>query len=95
MIDHCDYCNKPCCYGCPHAEEERTFEQNLEIGWDYAITEIGKLSTNQDIRWLVEIYWRGYQMTDYQQTGDPDSGLCYEIRSFAIHKILEVLENGK
>ena len=27
MIDPCDNCNKPCCYGCEHAETEATEEQ--------------------------------------------------------------------
>ncbi len=91
MIDHCDYCNKPCCYDCPYAEEESTFEQNLEVGWDYAIERLTNSNPSNDLCVLIGLYHQAYKTEEYKQTGDSDSGLCYEIRQFAIQKILEVL----
>lgn len=69
-----------------------TFIYDLEIGWDYAITELQYQAEN-DISLLCNIYCQGYHTTEYKDTADPDSGLCYEIRQFAIQKILEVLKN--
>ena len=70
----------------------QTFKHDLEVGWDYAIEELAHLTENVDLLSLCQIYWKAYEMESYKQSYDPDTGLCYEIRSFVVHKILEVLE---
>ena len=69
------------------------FTADLEIGWDYAIEELANTTENVDLLSLCYIYWKAYETASYKQSADPDNGLCYEIRAFVIHKILEVLEN--
>lgn len=71
----------------------QVFKHDLETGWDYAIEELQKATKNVDLQSLCQMYWKAYETTSYKQSYDPDTGLCYEIRSFMIHKILEVLEN--
>lgn len=71
----------------------QVFKHDLENGWDYAIKELTNTTDNVDLLLLCQIYWTAYKTEDYKQSADPDDGLCYDIRSFAIHKILEVLEN--
>ena len=70
------------------------FRHDLNVGWDYAIEQLTNTNPSNDICILIGLYYQGYKAEDYKQTGDPDDGLCYDIRSFAVHKILEVLNNG-
>ena len=50
MIDPCDNCNKPCCYGCEHAET------------DEAIAEERKEHLTYQIHLAEQIvYWLSYQ----------------------------------
>lgn len=72
------------------------FINNLEDGWDSAIDDLSfEAMCNEDknIEALCEVYKTGYRTNDYQKTGDPDNGLCYTIRKFAIDKIIETLED--
>ena len=74
-------------------ETAKKFKENLELGWDYAIEELKKETYHYDILFLCKIYWKGYETVGYKQSLDPDDGLCFAIREFAVNKILEVLNN--
>lgn len=72
------------------------FINNLEDGWDSAIDDLSfeaMCDENKNIEALCEVYKAAYRTNDYQKTGDPDNGLCYTIRKFAIDKIIETLED--
>ena len=97
-MNPCDNCKIPdfsTCYGCEYAgtepmlEPERTFADNLEIGWDYAVEELGRTATDCVILELIEDYWKAYT---YQENADPDAGKCFEIRQYAVKEILKRLE---
>lgn len=66
----------------------QAFKHDLELGWDYAIKELTDTTDNVDLLLLCQIYWTAYKTEDYKQSADPDDGLCYDIRSFAVNKIL-------
>ena len=56
MYDPCDNCNKPCCYGCPHADtnEEPTAEEiRSPERTAYLIDKIKQVDEM--------IYWLSYQ----------------------------------
>lgn len=93
-MSRCDTCNLDyyTCANCPHQEPELTFAENLEIGWDYAIEELCRTTTDCVMLELIEIYWKGYT---YQENADPDAGKCFEIRQYAIKEILKRLEEIK
>lgn len=69
-----------------------------EKGWDAAIDYIKCATTDipenkrDDIYLLVEIYERALDTRAYEYTGDPDKGLTFDIREFAVNKITEILE---
>ena len=68
-------------------------EVNNEEGWDEAIKLIDDNPANSDnLLALATVYWNGYQTEDYCKTLDPDVGMCYNIREFAIQQIIKVLE---
>ena len=67
------------------------FINSLEQGWDHAISELEKYTRNENIRLLCGLYWYGYKTEDYQRDLDPDAGLCWAIRKFAIEEILDRL----
>lgn len=70
------------------------FINNLEVGWDYALNILyGQAICDDDknIEALCEVYQSAYRTDDYQKTNDPDDGLCYKIRRFAIDSIIENL----
>lgn len=72
------------------------FINNLEDGWDSAIDDLSfeaMCDENKNIEALCEVYKTAYRTNDYQKTSDPDNGLCYKIRKFAINKIIETLED--
>lgn len=72
------------------------FVNNLEDGWDSAIDDLSfeaMCDENKNIEALCEVYKTAYRTNDYQKTSDPDNGLCYTIRKFAIDKIIETLED--
>lgn len=72
------------------------FINNLEDGWDSAIDDLSfeaMCDENKNIEALCEVYKTAYRTNDYQKTSDPDNGLCYKIRKFAIDKIIEILED--
>ena len=50
MIDPCDNCNKPCCYGCEHADNEETEEHIAKERKEYLTKEIHQAS--QIVWWL-------------------------------------------
>ena len=69
-----------------------------ENDWDAAIDYVKCATTDipehkrDDIYLLVDIYERAYDTTHYEYTDDPEEGLTYSIREFAIRKITEILE---
>lgn len=73
--------------------DAQIFQHDLEVGWDYAIEELAKTTNSVGLLSLCQIYWKAYETESYKQSHDPDNGLCYDIRAFVVHKILEVLEN--
>ena len=64
-----------------------------ECGWDTAIKELEKETDNLDIKVLCEIYWKAYETEIFQISKDCDCGVCYDIREFAINKIIDFLED--
>ena len=72
------------------------FINNLEDGWDSAIDDLSfeaMCDEDKNIEALCEVYKTAYRTNDYKKTSDPDNGLCYTIRKFAIDKIIETLED--
>lgn len=61
-------------------------------GWDFAIEKLEKQFKRGDINLLCCIYWTAYQSTDFKISSDPDYGLCFTIRQFAIDQIYKMLE---
>lgn len=72
---------------------KQDFVDACEIGWDFAIEQTEKAFKHADIKLLCTIYWSGYQSTDFAETSDPDEGLCFAIRQFAIDQIYKILED--
>lgn len=71
------------------------FINNLENGWDSAIDDLSfeaMCDDDKNIEALCEVYKIAYRTNDYQKTGDPDNGLCYKTREFAVDRIIEILE---
>ena len=72
------------------------FMRRLETdGWDSTIDDLSFMAMcdgDKNIEALCEVYQNAYRTNDYQKTNDPDNGLCYKIREFAINTILEILE---
>ena len=72
------------------------FINKLETeGWDSAVDDLffmAMCDDDKNIETLCEVYKTAYRTDDYQKTGDPDNGLCYTIREFAIDKIIKTLE---
>lgn len=72
------------------------FMRRLETeGWDSAVDDLSFMAIcdgNKNIEVLCEVYKSAYRTDDYQKTNDPDNGLCYKIREFAIDRIIENLE---
>lgn len=71
------------------------FINKLEDGWDSAIDDLffdAVCNEDKNIEALCKVYYNAYHTDDYQKTGDPDDGLCYKIRRFAIDRIIEILE---
>lgn len=71
----------------------KKFSNDLDISWDYAIEDLQKATDDIDLLSLCQIYWKAYETASYKQSTDPDAGICYDIRAFVVHKILEVLGN--
>ena len=67
------------------------FMRRLETeGWDSAVGSLSFMAIcNGD---KCEIYQQAYHTDDYQKTHDPDNGLCYKIREFAVDRIIGILE---
>ena len=67
------------------------FEKYLEIGWDYAIEKVVREQPHprNKLRDLTDIYYTGYK---HMVNDDPDDGLCFELRQFAVQQILNLLE---
>ena len=72
------------------------FMRRLETeGWDSTIDDLSFMAMcdgDKNIEALCEIYQQAYRTDDYQKTNDPDNGLCYKIREFAVDKIIGILE---
>ena len=64
-----------------------------EDGWDTAIEELEKETDDLDVKVLCEIYWESYETEIFQISKDCDCGVCYDIREFAINKIIDFLED--
>nr|DAQ94179.1 MAG TPA: hypothetical protein [Caudoviricetes sp.] len=72
------------------------FINNLANSWDSAIDDLSfkaMCDENKNIEALCGVYKTAYRTDDYQKTNDPDNGLCYKIREFAIDRIIENLED--
>ena len=72
------------------------FMRRLETdGWDFAVGGLlfqAVCDDDKNIEALCEVYQSAYRTDDYQKTHDPDNGLCYKIREFAVDRIIENLE---
>ena len=62
-----------------------------EEGWDRAVEQCNIETDDRNLKVLCSIYYKAYSTDDYQETSDPDVGLCYDIREFVIDKIKENL----
>lgn len=62
-----------------------------EEGWDRAVDQCNIETDDRNLKVLCSIYYKAYLTDDYQETADPDVGLCYDIREFAMNKIKENL----
>ena len=62
-----------------------------EEGWDRAVEQCNIETNDRNLKVLCSIYYKAYLTDDYQETSDPDVGLCYDIREFVIGKIKEKL----
>ena len=72
------------------------FINMLEIGWDYVVYGLLFQSIqngDKNIEALCKVYHDAYNTDDYKKTNDPDYGLCYKIRKFAVDNIIENLED--
>lgn len=72
------------------------FMHKLETeGWDFTIGGLSfeaMCDGDKNIEALCEVYQQAYHTDDYQKTHDPDNGLCYKIREFAVDRIIGILE---
>lgn len=70
---------------------KKRFEEYLEVGWDYAIEKVVREQPHPrtKLRDLTDIYYMGYK---HMVNDDPDDGLCFELRQFAVQQILNLLE---
>ena len=72
------------------------FMRRLETdGWESAVGSLSVMTMcdgDKNIEALCEIYQQAYLTDDYQKTNDPDNGLCYKIREFAVDRIIGILE---
>lgn len=72
------------------------FMRRLETeGWDSTIDDLSFMAMcdgDKNIEALCEVYKTAYRTNDYQKTNDPDNGLCYKIREFAVDRIIGILE---
>ena len=62
-----------------------------EEGWDRAVEQCNIETDDRNLKVLCSIYYKAYLTDDYQETSDPDVGLCYGIREFVMDKIKEKL----
>ena len=62
-----------------------------EEGWDRAVAQCNIETNDRNLKVLCSIYYKAYSTDDYQETSDPDVGLCYDIREFVMDKIEENL----
>ena len=62
-----------------------------EEGWDSAVVQCYTETDDRNLKVLCRIYYKAYLTDDYQETSDPDVGLCYDIREFVMDKIKENL----
>ena len=76
-----------------------SFENNLEIGWDYAIDTlyngISKCVSSYYtylIESIIHIYYQAYNFYDIDIT-EYDDGLVYEIRNNQVNLLLLILKN--
>ena len=58
-----------------------------EEGWDRAVEQCNIETDDRNLKVLCSIYYKAYLTDDYQETSDPDVGLCYDIREFVMDKI--------
>lgn len=72
---------------------KQDFADMCEIGWDFAIDEVKYYVHHPDIQRLCIIYGMAYNTIDYRELADPDAGLCFAIRQFAIDQIYKMLED--
>lgn len=70
---------------------KQRFEKYLDIGWDHAIEQVVREQPypRLKLRDLTDIYYMGYK---HIVNNDPDDGLCFELRQFAVQQILNLLE---
>ena len=73
MIDPCDNCNKPCCYGCEHADHEETEEHIAEKHKKYLVDNIHQA---EQIVW-----WLSYQT----EMTDSESATLVRMRDFLMN----------
>ena len=68
------------------------FEKYLDIGWDYAIEKVVREQPHPrtKLRDLTDVYYMGYK---HMVNNDPDDGLCFELRQFAVQQISNLLED--
>lgn len=62
-----------------------------EEGWDRAVEQCNIETDDRNLKVLCSIYYKAYLTNAYQETSDPDVGLCYDIREFVMDKIKENL----
>ena len=80
---------------------EKFIERCDSKGWDDAICwlkyNLGEVhpQMRETLSLLTEVYDLGYLTPDYNEYKDPDRGVCYNIREFAITEITKYLENGE
>ena len=65
----------------------------FDVMFDEAVEELEKETEDLDVKVLCEIYWKAYETEIFQISKDCDCGVCYDIREFAINKIIDFLED--
>ena len=71
------------------------------VSWDSAVsfvqTNLGLLPASiiDNIQALIEVYYLHRKTIDYRASLDPDAGIAYTIRAFAIEQITTILEDAQ
>ena len=84
-----------------HKRLYKEFKEDLEIGWDFAISNLHNslytwdnkvMDADKPLVAYCKVYEEGYEATRENEFS-PDDGVCGKIRQFAIEGILDFFED--